>query len=623
MLSWLLVRGVFLLLLAVSLLPAQPVLSPGGIVNATGFQPAGSPGGAIAQGSIFSIFGTGLGPAAPGVQVSSFPLGLSLAGVSVSLYPQAGAALEALPLFVSDRQINAILPSSTPAGRVWVQVHSNGQDSGFEPIKVVRSSFGVFTVNSGGSGPAVVQNYVSPAEQPLNSRVAPAAPGQIAILWGTGLGPIPAADNAVPPAGNLNEPVEVTLGSVKIPTDYQGRSGCCSGVDQIQFRIPQAAPLGCAVPLSIKVQNGVYSNIATIAIASDGRPCADAWNLPGGARRWGQIALRRVVLERPNAHQVEDSAAAVFAQTATPVLRPPAGSCASLAPEAAGSLDAGPQLTLSGPQGIKQVSANPSKVYRLSSAGGSAFLGPGTYIVSGTGGADVGPFTATLTAPAPISWTNVSGDRSQGLTLSWSGGDAQPGFVEISEPNFVCTAAAAPGSFTVPPGVLANLPAQFTMSLGAVSETAFTAPGLDAATLSYTHSVARTVDLGEPPLAASPVFLPDGQRILAELAVTVPEQDRGLMLRTGLDPDRGMLFLFDHPDVLLFWMYQTLIPLDIIWMDQDHRIVFISANTPPCTSRDSRICPNYGPTTLTQYVLEIGSGQAARYGLRVGDRLDW
>ena len=74
------------------------------------------PGGGIAQGSIFAIFGRGLGPSAP-VEVASFPLGNQLAGVSKNLR-QGVTQLSAIPLFVQDSQINAILPSATPLSGV-------------------------------------------------------------------------------------------------------------------------------------------------------------------------------------------------------------------------------------------------------------------------------------------------------------------------------------------------------------------------------------------------------------------------------------------------------------------------------------------------------------------------
>jgi uncharacterized membrane protein (UPF0127 family) len=70
-------------------------------------------------------------------------------------------------------------------------------------------------------------------------------------------------------------------------------------------------------------------------------------------------------------------------------------------------------------------------------------------------------------------------------------------------------------------------------------------------------------------------------------------------------------------------MYQTKIPLDILWMDGDRRIVEVSLSTPPCTSKSAASCPNYGGNVKSRYVLEVSAGVAAKNGLQVGDRLDF
>ncbi len=576
------------------------------------------PGGALAQGSIFSIFGTGLGPPSPGVQASEFPLRVTLAGVSIRLLHQSGVALAAIPLFFSDAQINAVLPSTTPIGQVFVSVSYNGRTSAAQPIKVVRSSFGIFTRDSSGVGTAIAQNFVSSTEQPLNSPSVTAKPGQTMILWGTGLGPIAGLDNAAPSPVDLSEPVEVTLGGRPAPIDYRGRSGCCAGVDQINFRVPADAPAGCAVPIQVKLQDGVFSNVASIAIDPEGRPCSDSWNLRG-AQRFAQVSLTRTASDGGPA----DAATALFGEADPPSLWPPLSSCSAAgAGRWVDAIDAGPPLALTGPQGPRTLAQRAIGSYN--SAAGDAFLGPGTYTVTGAGGRDVGPFTASLAVGAPFAWNSTTGTRARGITFSWSGGDPQSGFVMISGLGWLCTAPVAPGSLTVPPGVLADSPAQARVTVEGVWRTAFTAPGLDQGALSYRYVIPRVINLGEPPLASSPVLLPNGRRILAEVASNTPEQERGLMQRTELAPDRGMLFVFDRPQTSLkFWMFQTLIPLDIIWLNQGQRIIFISANTPPCRENNPDRCPLYGPNEAAAYVLEIAAGRAAELGLRVGDTLNW
>lgn len=124
---------------------------------------------------------------------------------------------------------------------------------------------------------------------------------------------------------------------------------------------------------------------------------------------------------------------------------------------------------------------------------------------------------------------------------------------------------------------------------------------------------------GDAHLPTLPVTLPNGKVIRAELATDPSDQQRGLMFRTSLAPDRGMLFVFAAPSHEPFWMYHTLIPLDIIWLDTNHRIVFISADTPPCPASKGENCPTYGGEPLSQFVLETPAGTAAAQGLKPGD----
>lgn len=119
------------------------------------------------------------------------------------------------------------------------------------------------------------------------------------------------------------------------------------------------------------------------------------------------------------------------------------------------------------------------------------------------------------------------------------------------------------------------------------------------------------------------IRLPNGKAIRAEIATNPADQERGLMFRSSLAPDRGMLFVFPQSARYPFWMYHTFIPLDIIWMDANRTVVFISANTPPCQSERTQDCPNYGGNELSQYVLELAADQAAANGLKSGDRLQF
>jgi uncharacterized protein len=105
------------------------------------------------------------------------------------------------------------------------------------------------------------------------------------------------------------------------------------------------------------------------------------------------------------------------------------------------------------------------------------------------------------------------------------------------------------------------------------------------------------------------VQLPSGTVYHVELAKTPEEQAQGLMFRESLPDRAGMLFVFPDVAVHKFWMKNTMIPLDIIWMDAAGKVLFVSADTPPCKADP---CPNYGPDAAASAVLEIAGGMAAK-----------
>jgi uncharacterized membrane protein (UPF0127 family) len=122
-----------------------------------------------------------------------------------------------------------------------------------------------------------------------------------------------------------------------------------------------------------------------------------------------------------------------------------------------------------------------------------------------------------------------------------------------------------------------------------------------------------------PAAAPGPrIALPSGAVYRLELALTPEDQAQGLMFRENLPEKTGMLFVFPESAPHHFWMKNTMIPLDMIWMDDAGRVVFISANTPPCTADP---CPTYGPNAPARRVLEIAGGAAAKEGVRVGEVL--
>ena len=106
--------------------------------------------------------------------------------------------------------------------------------------------------------------------------------------------------------------------------------------------------------------------------------------------------------------------------------------------------------------------------------------------------------------------------------------------------------------------------------------------------------------------------------LYVELAVTPEERSRGLMFREHLDPDKGMLFIYPDEGVHSFWMKNTLIPLDMVWINGNREVISISKDVQPCQTSQ---CPQIGPGEKVQYVLELNGGTSDEIGLALGDKI--
>ena len=122
------------------------------------------------------------------------------------------------------------------------------------------------------------------------------------------------------------------------------------------------------------------------------------------------------------------------------------------------------------------------------------------------------------------------------------------------------------------------------------------------------------------PAATGPrIVLPDGYAVRVEIAADDPTREQGLMFRDRLADDRGMIFFFAQKGVYSFWMKNTLIPLDMTWIDGDRKVVFVATDVPPCQADP---CPSYGPTKEEAlYVLETAPGVMKKHGVAVGSTL--
>ena len=216
---------------------AQPTIDSGGVTNAASYALPELPNGALARGGMIVIKGNNLGPAELQI-INAFPLPLDLAGTSINATVN-GTLVRLYMIYTSAKQLAAILPSQTPEGNGTLTVTYNGQTTAAAQIRVVRSAFGIFTLNQGGSGPGVFQNANSGTDQPVNTLTVGARPGQLAIIWGTGLGPVTENEATGARPGDMpSVPVEVYVGGKRADVTYRGRSGCCAGIDQIVFTVP-------------------------------------------------------------------------------------------------------------------------------------------------------------------------------------------------------------------------------------------------------------------------------------------------------------------------------------------------------------------------------------------------
>ncbi|MFN3310202.1 MAG: DUF192 domain-containing protein [Thermomonas sp.] len=110
-----------------------------------------------------------------------------------------------------------------------------------------------------------------------------------------------------------------------------------------------------------------------------------------------------------------------------------------------------------------------------------------------------------------------------------------------------------------------------------------------------------------------------GHRYSVELAVDDAQRARGLMFRDAMEQDHGMLFIHEVQEPQAYWMKNTKIPLDILYFDNDRKLVAQQRNVPPCTLGDA--CPPYPSNAPARYVLELNAGQADKLKLQDGSVL--
>ena len=486
--------------------PSDPVIRADGVVNATGYQTKLTPD------CVFTVFGLGLGPAA--LVSSGVDYQTTLAGTSITFSPDAGGApINARIVYTVATQVAGLLPSDMTTGSYSVRVTYNGRTSQPRKVTVVARSFGIATQNSAGTGTAqaTIGNVngglsltrFTPgtiAFGGFNWTEGPSHVGDTLVLWGTGGG----ADAANDTGGSSGD--QTAAGGFQVLVDgraikpvYAGASNGYPGLWQVNFTVPGDFTPDCFASVVVSA-GGELSNTVVIPIAAAGQSaCADRdlsaaslTRLDSGGDVIGGDFAAGLVTAQDSAQTATVGGSfnrwTVAQWAARNTLHPATGQCSvsdhpyfpnDPADDFAASLDAGVRLSFGGPgipagANLASTIAPAGPTYSYSPPAGS--ITAGTYTLAGTGGAQVGPFSASAKVPGSFQVTNLSSiasiDRTQPLALNWTGTGVDSVIIRItslgvtgsSGRRFVisCGAAGSDGKFSIPPSVLAQLPASPT-----------------------------------------------------------------------------------------------------------------------------------------------------------------
>jgi uncharacterized protein (TIGR03437 family) len=482
-----------------------PSFTTSSVLNATGYQ------NKLAPDTVFVIFGNGMGPSSIAVaQAPNYPI--SLGGTSVTFTPASGGSpISAKLVYSVSSQIAGLLPSSIAPGTYAVQVTYNSLASAPQNITVAARSFGIAAANSDGNGLAQasignVNGGVSLtrftagalAFNGLNWTLTPAHPNDTLVLWGTGGGADPANDTGgtsgdQTAAGNFS----VLVDGRAITPQYAGASSGYPGLWQVNFTLPADITLDCYATVEVSA-GGELGNTVVIPIADRAQsscvdpntPTAVLAKLDAGANiTFGAFAVAKIGTANSGPYQ-ETASGSVFSYSPAewitlnsgPIFGAcrlydrtyPAGGLDPATPDA--FLDAGPTLGLAGPNvpaGTVLSTVTSIKGPSYDKLLNTGTLTAGNYTITGSGGTQVGPFSATAIFPNSFAATNFDAttaiDRGKPLTITWTGTGFDTVAIIVSTviatstsrhlSTLNCFAPAAAGSYTIPAAALAGLSA--------------------------------------------------------------------------------------------------------------------------------------------------------------------
>jgi uncharacterized protein (TIGR03437 family) len=498
---------------------AQSAPTVTGITNNYSYIPAGFPNSWFSPSSIVTIFGTNMAAALPlKFQSSAAGLPKTLNETTVS-FTVNGITTTAPIYYAIPTQLAVVVPAATPIGSGTLTVTYNNTASNAFPIQVVKSALGLDTFNGTGGGLIAATN---PETYALYTYTNSAAPGDTIVLWGSGLG----ADLQDSDTTYTTTPHSVNQGSIKIyfggvpgTVVYAGSSGF-PGLNQINVTIPESVHLGCNIAV-VGTIGGDVSNFGSLAISQPGGgECTDAvFGISGSlistlsgqtSVKYGDVFVAQLVRPAtpPASGTVTDNVAfadfeketgASFGSSSGSIFS--IGSCyvsqvvniSGTIPTIVG-LDAG-TIKLAGPAGSYTLTSLEKGEYEDLLPAGAITSSGGAFTYNGSGGADVGSFSAAINLPNPLlDWTNQSADakinRSQGVKVDWTGGGSGTYVIILGSSSnqttgangsFTCVANQSDLTFTVPDYVTGTLPAgSGTLTVENVaSYTTFTAPSLD------------------------------------------------------------------------------------------------------------------------------------------------